>query len=127
MSKSTERAQTPANSVIWNTAGKGSKQATEGPLGFLPEDRLREICEKNYNQILSIVVEKVHQEKLQGVQTRRPMVKVYGKKHRRKKKLIFLSQTRVTEKEEPRKGEAQVQTPCLEALVLVEARASFPD
>ncbi|GJX28985.1 hypothetical protein Tco_0237064 [Tanacetum coccineum] len=43
MSKSTERAQTPANSVVRNTASKGSKQATE---------------------------EKVHQEELQAVQTR---------------------------------------------------------
>ncbi|GJV19087.1 hypothetical protein Tco_1368107 [Tanacetum coccineum] len=70
MSKSAERAQTPANSVVRNTAGKGSKQATEGPPGFLPEDRLREICEKHYNQILPIMAEKVHQEKLKGVQTR---------------------------------------------------------
>ncbi|GKA18512.1 reverse transcriptase domain-containing protein [Tanacetum coccineum] len=70
MSKSAERAQMPANSVIRNTAGKGSKQATEGPQGFLLEDRLREICEKHYNQILPIMIEKVHQEKLQGVQTR---------------------------------------------------------
>ncbi|GJY39900.1 hypothetical protein Tco_0426264 [Tanacetum coccineum] len=50
MSKSAERAQMPANSIVRNTAGKGSKQATDGPLGFLPEDRLQ----------------KVHQEKLQG-------------------------------------------------------------
>ncbi|GJS08656.1 hypothetical protein Tco_0365452 [Tanacetum coccineum] len=70
MSKLAEHAQTPANSVVRNTAGKGIKQATKGPRGFLPEDRFREICEKHYNQILPIMAEKVHQEKLQGVQTR---------------------------------------------------------
>ncbi|GKD25273.1 hypothetical protein Tco_1231487 [Tanacetum coccineum] len=52
------------------TKGKGSKQATNGSLGFFQEDRLREICEKHYENILSIMAEKVHQEKLKGVQTR---------------------------------------------------------
>ncbi|GJY68217.1 hypothetical protein Tco_0471199 [Tanacetum coccineum] len=46
MSNSAERAQTPANSAVRNTIGKWSKQATDGNLG------------------------KVHQEKLKGVQTR---------------------------------------------------------
>ncbi|GKG50649.1 hypothetical protein Tco_0538773, partial [Tanacetum coccineum] len=69
MRKSAERAPTPADSIVRNTTGKGSKQATYGPLGFLPEERLREICEKHYNQLLPIMAEKVHQEKLQGVQT----------------------------------------------------------
>ncbi|GJT60593.1 reverse transcriptase domain-containing protein [Tanacetum coccineum] len=59
---------------------KGSKQATEAPTGFLLEDRLREICEKHYNQILHIMAENVHQEKLQGVQTRL----TYGESSRQK-------------------------------------------
>nr|GEU52069.1 reverse transcriptase domain-containing protein [Tanacetum cinerariifolium] len=58
MSKSALRAQTPANSIVWNTVGKGSKQAIDGPLGFLPEDRLHKICEKHYNQLLPIMAEK---------------------------------------------------------------------
>ncbi|GKA39366.1 hypothetical protein Tco_0731917 [Tanacetum coccineum] len=49
---------------------KGSKQAAEGNSEYLPEDKLREICEKHYNQILPIMTKKVHREKLQGVQTR---------------------------------------------------------
>ncbi|GKC83350.1 hypothetical protein Tco_1139067 [Tanacetum coccineum] len=44
-----------------------NKQATDGNPGFLPEDRLREICEKHYNQILPIMAENIHQEKLKGV------------------------------------------------------------
>ncbi|GKA36296.1 hypothetical protein Tco_0722787 [Tanacetum coccineum] len=70
MSKLAEHAQTPANSVVRNMAGKGSKQATDGNSGHLPEDKLWEICEKHYNQILPVMAEKVHQEILQGVQTR---------------------------------------------------------
>ncbi|GJS56649.1 hypothetical protein Tco_0651433 [Tanacetum coccineum] len=70
MSKSAEHAQTPANSAVRNTAGKGSKQPTESNSRFLLEDRLCEICEKHYDQILPIMAEKVHQEKLKGVQTR---------------------------------------------------------
>ncbi|GJY62806.1 hypothetical protein Tco_0464266 [Tanacetum coccineum] len=57
-----KHAQTPANSVVRNTASKGSKQATEGHPGFLPEDRLREICEKHYNQILPIMAEKTKEK-----------------------------------------------------------------
>ncbi|GJR68085.1 hypothetical protein Tco_0417254 [Tanacetum coccineum] len=70
MSKSTEHAQTPVNPAVRNTADKGSKQPTYGNSGSLPEDQLREICEKHYNRILPIMAEKVHQEKLRGVQTR---------------------------------------------------------
>ncbi|GKA66042.1 leucine--tRNA ligase [Tanacetum coccineum] len=70
MSKSAERAPRPADSVKRNTAGKGSKQATDSPPGFLPKERLRKNFEKHYNQLLPIMTEKVHQEKLQGVQTR---------------------------------------------------------
>ncbi|GJV07403.1 hypothetical protein Tco_1345059 [Tanacetum coccineum] len=67
MSKSAERAQTPANSIVRNTAGKESKQATDGPPGFLPEDRFREICEKHYNQLLPIMAEKKEGGKKGGV------------------------------------------------------------
>nr|GEW09266.1 hypothetical protein [Tanacetum cinerariifolium] len=49
---------------------KGSKQAAEDDSEYLLEDKLQEICEKHYKQILPIIKEKVHREKLQGVQTR---------------------------------------------------------
>ncbi|GKF12115.1 hypothetical protein Tco_0050041 [Tanacetum coccineum] len=70
MSRSADQAQTPVNSAVRNTAGKGSKQAADGDSEYLPEDKLREICEKHYNQILPITTEKVRRENLQGVQTR---------------------------------------------------------
>ncbi|GJR70403.1 hypothetical protein Tco_0016468 [Tanacetum coccineum] len=60
--------------------GKGSKQATDGNPGFLPKDRLCEICEKHYNQILPIMAEKVHQEKLKEEHTRLS----YGENSRQK-------------------------------------------
>ncbi|GJS00515.1 hypothetical protein Tco_0317023 [Tanacetum coccineum] len=62
MSKSAERAQKLANSIVQNTTRKGSKQATDGPLGFLLEDKLCKIWEKHYNQLLPIMAEKFHQE-----------------------------------------------------------------
>ncbi|GJW26854.1 hypothetical protein Tco_0040665, partial [Tanacetum coccineum] len=48
---------------------KDSKSNDGGP-GYLPEDKLREIYEKHYNQILPIMAEQVHKEKFQGVRTR---------------------------------------------------------
>ncbi|GJY08732.1 hypothetical protein Tco_0375786 [Tanacetum coccineum] len=45
MNKQAEQTEMPA------TASKGRKQATDGNLGYLPEDKLWEICEKHYNQI----------------------------------------------------------------------------
>ncbi|GKA97908.1 hypothetical protein Tco_0825802 [Tanacetum coccineum] len=65
MCKSAERAQTPTNSIVRNTADKGSKQATDSPFRFLLEDRLCEICDKHYNQLLPIMEKKVLQKKLQ--------------------------------------------------------------
>ncbi|GJV34948.1 hypothetical protein Tco_1407425 [Tanacetum coccineum] len=65
MSQPAEQAQTPANSAVCNTAGKGSKQVTDENPEYLPTDRLREICDKHYDQILPLMAEKVHQEKLQ--------------------------------------------------------------
>ncbi|GJV85764.1 reverse transcriptase domain-containing protein [Tanacetum coccineum] len=73
MSKSAERAQMPANFVLRNTAGKGSKQATEGPQGFLLEDRLQEICEKHYNQICPPDRERLGQEESSSTCQRSPV------------------------------------------------------
>nr|GEW03653.1 reverse transcriptase domain-containing protein [Tanacetum cinerariifolium] len=70
MSQSPEHAQTPANFMVGNTARKGRKAPTNGPSKLLPNDKLRKICKKHYNQILPIMAEKVHQGKLQGVHTR---------------------------------------------------------
>nr|GEX49186.1 reverse transcriptase domain-containing protein [Tanacetum cinerariifolium] len=70
MSQPANPTHTPAISSVRNTAGKGSKQTPSSNSGCLPTDKLREICEKHYNQILPIMAEKVHQEKLQGLQTR---------------------------------------------------------
>ncbi|GKD67646.1 hypothetical protein Tco_1321736 [Tanacetum coccineum] len=76
MSKSAEHAPTPADSVVRNTTGKWSKQIADGPM---PDEKLREFCDKHYNQLLPLIAEKVHQEKLQGVQIRL----TYGESSRR--------------------------------------------
>ncbi|GJY09034.1 hypothetical protein Tco_0377219 [Tanacetum coccineum] len=49
MSRSADQAQTPANYVVRNTAGKGSKQAVEGDSKYLPEEKLQEICHRDGN------------------------------------------------------------------------------
>ncbi|GKA35722.1 reverse transcriptase domain-containing protein [Tanacetum coccineum] len=49
---------------------KGSKQTTDGPPGFMLDDKLRMFCDKHYNQLLPPMAEKVYQEKLQRVQAR---------------------------------------------------------
>ncbi|GKA58146.1 hypothetical protein Tco_0757334 [Tanacetum coccineum] len=64
-SRSADQAQTLANSVVRSIAGKESKHAVDGDSGYLPEDKLWEIYKKHYNQILPIMTEKVHKEKLQ--------------------------------------------------------------
>nr|GEV11848.1 retrovirus-related Pol polyprotein from transposon TNT 1-94 [Tanacetum cinerariifolium] len=46
MSKSVERAPTPADSIVRNTTGKGSKQTIDGPPGFMPDEKLRKTQEK---------------------------------------------------------------------------------
>ncbi|GKA49287.1 hypothetical protein Tco_0742360 [Tanacetum coccineum] len=65
MSNSAERAQTPTNSAVRNTTGKGSKQATDGN------------------------PEKVHQKKLKGVQTRLSYSESSGQKAPTKEKTQF--------------------------------------
>ncbi|GJS73365.1 hypothetical protein Tco_0706206 [Tanacetum coccineum] len=70
MSQPSKQNPTPANFAVRNTVGKGSKQTPDSDPGHLPADKLREICDKHYNQILPIMAEKVHQEKLQSVQAR---------------------------------------------------------
>ncbi|GKC89805.1 hypothetical protein Tco_1150454 [Tanacetum coccineum] len=58
--------QTPLSqpmSVMRNTLGKEQVQQNLG--GSISEEALREYCDKNYHQILPIIAEKVHQEKVQ--------------------------------------------------------------
>lgn len=38
--------------------------------GYVLEEMVLAFCNKHYNQLLSLMAEKVHQEKLKGVQTR---------------------------------------------------------
>ncbi|GJY64460.1 hypothetical protein Tco_0465920 [Tanacetum coccineum] len=58
--------QTPLSqptSVLRNTLGKEKVSQDSGrPIS---DEALREYCDKNYHQILSIIAEKVHQEKVQ--------------------------------------------------------------
>ncbi|GKC26904.1 hypothetical protein Tco_1034198 [Tanacetum coccineum] len=76
MSKLVERAPTPADFVVRNTAGKRSKQMSDGPM---PDEKLCEICDKHYNQLLPLTKEKTQlsesescDKKIQSKKRRRP-------------------------------------------------------
>ncbi|GKB19995.1 hypothetical protein Tco_0853918 [Tanacetum coccineum] len=71
MRKSLEHTPTLADSIVRNTSEKGSKQTTDGPM---PDEKLHELCDKIYNQLLPLMAERVHQEKLQGSPRRRSPV-----------------------------------------------------
>ncbi|GJY01106.1 hypothetical protein Tco_0359258 [Tanacetum coccineum] len=70
MSKSANQIPTLDGSAFQNTANKGIKQTPDDPPGFMLDEAIYEFCDKHYDQLLSLMVEKVHQEKLKGVQTR---------------------------------------------------------
>ncbi|GJV73504.1 hypothetical protein Tco_1493499, partial [Tanacetum coccineum] len=73
MSQSAKPAHTLANFAVRNATGKGSKQTLDSNSGCIPADKLREICEKHYNQILPIMAEKVqHSESESYDRKKRP-------------------------------------------------------
>nr|GEX40425.1 reverse transcriptase domain-containing protein [Tanacetum cinerariifolium] len=58
--------QTPLSqptSAVRNTLGR--EQASQNLVRPVPDEDLREYCDKNYHQILPIIAEKLHQEKVQ--------------------------------------------------------------
>nr|GEY00839.1 reverse transcriptase domain-containing protein [Tanacetum cinerariifolium] len=123
MNKSAEHAQMPSNFAVRNTADKGSKQPTGGNSGSLPEDRLCEICEKHYDQILPIMAEKAHQEKLKGVQTRLSYNESSRQKAHTKEKTQYSESESYDRKRKTKKRRSPARTTCLKAPVSIEARA----
>ncbi|GKF40470.1 hypothetical protein Tco_0120531, partial [Tanacetum coccineum] len=45
--------------------GRGKEKSQENPNEPASDAALREFCDKNYNQLLPILAEKMHQEKVQ--------------------------------------------------------------
>nr|GEV05899.1 reverse transcriptase domain-containing protein [Tanacetum cinerariifolium] len=63
--------QTPLSqptSAVRNTLGR--EQAPQNLVRLISDEDLREYCDKNYHQILPIIAEKLHQEKLKSVKAR---------------------------------------------------------
>nr|GEV35870.1 hypothetical protein [Tanacetum cinerariifolium] len=56
---------TAPTSVVRNTIGKGKEISQENSSGSASDAAIREYCDKRYNQLLSILAEKMHQEKVQ--------------------------------------------------------------
>ncbi|GKB10365.1 hypothetical protein Tco_0844288 [Tanacetum coccineum] len=61
---STHEQQTPINptSAVRNTGGRSGPQGFEEPT---PDEVLRELCDKNYHQLLPLIAEKMQKEKEQ--------------------------------------------------------------
>ncbi|GJZ39726.1 hypothetical protein Tco_1084057 [Tanacetum coccineum] len=55
----------PPTSAVRNTVGKGNEQTLKNPNRPASDAALREYCDKYYHQLLPIIAEKVHQEKVQ--------------------------------------------------------------
>ncbi|GJR24129.1 hypothetical protein Tco_0972656 [Tanacetum coccineum] len=64
---STHSGPTPTapTSIVRNTAGRGKEIPQENLDGSASDADLREYCDKHYNQLLPILAEKMHQEKVQ--------------------------------------------------------------
>ncbi|GKD58432.1 hypothetical protein Tco_1295941, partial [Tanacetum coccineum] len=65
MSELAELNPTPPTSAVRNTVGKGKEHASKSLDGPASDAALREYCNKYYHQLLPIIAEKVHQEKMQ--------------------------------------------------------------
>ncbi|GKA97454.1 hypothetical protein Tco_0825348 [Tanacetum coccineum] len=65
MSTRSGPSPTTNTSAVRNTVGKGKEKSQENPNKPASDVALREFYDKNYNQLLPILVEKMHQEKVQ--------------------------------------------------------------
>ncbi|GKB18059.1 reverse transcriptase domain-containing protein [Tanacetum coccineum] len=65
MSTHSGPSPTTNTSTVRNTVGRGKEKSQENPNEPTSNAALREFCDKNYNQLLPILAEKMHQEKVQ--------------------------------------------------------------
>ncbi|GKD86543.1 hypothetical protein Tco_1357697 [Tanacetum coccineum] len=65
MSTHSGPSPTTHTSAVQNTVGRVKEKSQENPNEPASDAALREFCDKNYNQLLSILSEKMHQEKMQ--------------------------------------------------------------
>ncbi|GJT39248.1 reverse transcriptase domain-containing protein [Tanacetum coccineum] len=65
MSTHSGPSPTTNTSAVRNTVGRGKEKSQENPNEPASDAALREFCDKNYNQLLPILAEKMHQEKVQ--------------------------------------------------------------
>ncbi|GKE37949.1 hypothetical protein Tco_1461354 [Tanacetum coccineum] len=65
MSEPENLVPTPPTSAVRNTVGKRNEQIFRDPNGPASDVAFREYCDKYYHRLLPIIVEKVHQEKVQ--------------------------------------------------------------
>ncbi|GKE64644.1 hypothetical protein Tco_1518805, partial [Tanacetum coccineum] len=95
MSTHSGPSPTTNTSAVRNMVGRGKEKSQEDPNEPASDAALREFCDKNYNQLLPILAEKMHQEKVQ--QERRDAGKRLGRKDARS----------VSRSPEPRRGQSR--------------------
>ncbi|GKA43142.1 hypothetical protein Tco_0735866 [Tanacetum coccineum] len=95
MSTHSGPSPTTNTSAVRNTVGRGKEKLQENPNKPASDAAFREFCDKNYNQLLPILAEKMHQEKVQ--QERRDAGKRLGRKDARS----------VSRSPEPRHGQSR--------------------
>ncbi|GJW23412.1 hypothetical protein Tco_0034034 [Tanacetum coccineum] len=65
MSTHSGPSPTTNTSAVRNTMGRGKEKSQKNPNEPASDAALRVFCDKNYNQLLPILAEKMHQEKVQ--------------------------------------------------------------
>ncbi|GJY64580.1 reverse transcriptase domain-containing protein, partial [Tanacetum coccineum] len=106
---------TAPTSAVRNTAKRGKEIPQENLDGSASDAVLREYCDKHYNQLLPILVEKMHQEKLKAVKARLNFEEVSqhsesGTPSRRKdlrKRLGYKHVCSISESPEPRRDQSE--------------------
>ncbi|GJX26218.1 hypothetical protein Tco_0232514 [Tanacetum coccineum] len=65
MSGPAELNLTPPTSAVRNTVGREKEQTSKNPDRPASDASMQEYCDKHYHQLLPIIAEKVHNEKVQ--------------------------------------------------------------
>ncbi|GKA13757.1 hypothetical protein Tco_0693403 [Tanacetum coccineum] len=105
MSTHEQHTPTVPTSVVRNTGGRSGPQRLEEPT---PDEVLRELCDKNYHQLLPLIAEKMQkekeqQDKLNAVKARLLYGNETGKNQRNRKESHYSESKTATARTEPKR------------------------
>ncbi|GKD86940.1 hypothetical protein Tco_1358094 [Tanacetum coccineum] len=87
-------------SAARNTGGKNGPQGLEEPMS---DEILREVCDKNYHQLLPLIAEKMQKDKLNAVKARQIYGEESGIKIRSREESHYSESKTPTARTEPRR------------------------